>query len=25
VREMVGAAEARAMANKRKTLKPQDL
>ncbi|MBI3779695.1 MAG: DUF1931 domain-containing protein [candidate division NC10 bacterium] len=25
VREMVGAAEARAHANKRKTLKPQDL
>ncbi len=25
VREMVAAAEARAMANKRKTLKPQDL
>lgn len=25
VRELVGAAEARAIANKRKTLKPQDL
>lgn len=25
VREMIGAAEARAMANKRKTLKPADL
>lgn len=25
VREIVGAAEARAMGNKRKTLKPQDL
>ena len=25
VREMVGAAETRALANKRKTLKPQDL
>ena len=25
VREIVGAAEGRAMANKRKTLKPQDL